>query len=221
MASTRDFPGEANRSQPDSATVTSGRTTSEQRCEPSSRRSTGRRIGPWGTSTRAVAGAAGVAWGLAVPHPHPWLALPLADSRLWGAVAGVVVLPAAITLMIALRGRGASPLGRARLGTSGRPRCLRARASLPGRDPDLDRCHVAAPRAPRPRWLRSPGRTEPTAAPSGLPGLLAVHPHRRLGGGPPRPPPMTGVSTNGADVEPTQRARSRPGRRRRTRGPRT
>lgn len=71
---------------------------------------TGRRIGPWGTATRTLAGAAGVAWGLAVPHHHPLFDLPLSGSRVWGAVAGVVVLPALMTLLIALRGRSAPPL---------------------------------------------------------------------------------------------------------------
>jgi hypothetical protein len=70
----------------------------------------GRRIGPWGTTTRLVAGAAAVAWGLAVPHEHPMFDLPGAGSRLWGSVVGIVVLPALLTLVVALRGRSAPPL---------------------------------------------------------------------------------------------------------------
>jgi hypothetical protein len=70
----------------------------------------GRRIGPWGTTTRLVAGAAAVAWGLAIPHEHPWFDLPSAGSRLWGSVLGLVVIPALLTLAVALRGRSAPPL---------------------------------------------------------------------------------------------------------------
>jgi hypothetical protein len=70
----------------------------------------GRRIGPWGTTTRLVAGAAAVAWALAVPHEHPVFDLPGAGSRLWGSVAGLVVLPALLTLVVALRGRSAPPM---------------------------------------------------------------------------------------------------------------
>ena len=70
----------------------------------------GRSIGPWGTATRALAGAGGITWGLAVPHHHPMLDLPLAGSRIWGAMIGIVVLPALMTLLIALRGRSAAPL---------------------------------------------------------------------------------------------------------------
>jgi hypothetical protein len=60
--------------------------------------------------TRAVAGAGSAAWALAVPHHHPLLDLPLAGSRSWGSVAGIVLLPGLITLMVALRGRSAPPL---------------------------------------------------------------------------------------------------------------
>lgn len=66
----------------------------------------GRRIGPWGTTTRLVAGAVAVAWGLAVPHGHPPFDLPGAGSRLWGSVLGLVVLPALLTVAVAVRGRG-------------------------------------------------------------------------------------------------------------------
>lgn len=65
----------------------------------------GRRIGPWGTTTRLVAGTAAVAWGLAVPHEHPVFDLPGAGSRPWGSVVGIVVLPALLTLAVALGGR--------------------------------------------------------------------------------------------------------------------
>jgi hypothetical protein len=70
----------------------------------------GRRIGPWGTTTRLVAGAAAVAWALAVPHAHPLFDLPGAGSRLWGSVVGLVLLPALLTVAVALRGRSARPL---------------------------------------------------------------------------------------------------------------
>ena len=70
----------------------------------------GRRIGPWGTTSRLVAGAAAVAWGLAVPHEQPLFDLPGAGSRLWGSALGIVVLPALLTLAVALRGRSAPPL---------------------------------------------------------------------------------------------------------------
>jgi hypothetical protein len=68
------------------------------------------RIGPWGIVTRAIAGAGSVAWALAVPHHHPLLDLPLAGSRTWGSVAGIVLLPGLVTLAVALRGRSAPPL---------------------------------------------------------------------------------------------------------------
>ena len=71
---------------------------------------TSNRIGPWGTVTRAVAGAGSVAWALAVPHHHPLLDLPLAGSRSWGSLAGIVLLPGLVTLVVALRGRSAPPL---------------------------------------------------------------------------------------------------------------
>jgi hypothetical protein len=70
----------------------------------------GRRIGPWGTTTRLVAGAAAVAWGLAVPHEHPLFDLPGAGSRLWGSVLGLIVFPALLTVAVAIRGRSAPPL---------------------------------------------------------------------------------------------------------------
>lgn len=70
----------------------------------------GRRIGFWGTATRAVAGAGGIAWAVAVPHGDPLLDLPRAGSRAWGTLAGTVVLPALMTLLIVLRGRSAPPL---------------------------------------------------------------------------------------------------------------
>jgi hypothetical protein len=51
-----------------------------------------------------------VVWALAVPHEQPAFDLPGAGSRLWGSVAGLVVLPALLTLVVALRGRSAPPL---------------------------------------------------------------------------------------------------------------
>lgn len=71
---------------------------------------TGCRIGPWGIATRAIAGAGGIVWGVAAPHHHPMLDLPLAGSRVWGSLAGLVLLPALMTLLIAMRGRSAPPL---------------------------------------------------------------------------------------------------------------
>lgn len=90
-------------------------------CAPATTRSggTGRHIGPWGTATRAVAGAGALAWALAVPHPNPTADLPLAGSRAWGSLAGLLLLPALITMLVALRGRSAQPL---RLGHG--PACL-------------------------------------------------------------------------------------------------
>ena len=79
-------------------------------CDPAEMSETNHRIGPWGTATRALAGVGGIAWGVSVPHQHPMLDLPLAGSRVWGAVVGVVVLPVLMTLLIALRGRSAAPL---------------------------------------------------------------------------------------------------------------
>jgi len=38
------------------------------------------------------------------------LDVPGAGSRLWGSVAGIVVLPGLLTLVVALRGRSAPPL---------------------------------------------------------------------------------------------------------------
>lgn len=70
----------------------------------------GRRIGPWGTVSRAAAGTGLVVWGLAVPHRHPWLDLPGAGSRSWGALTGLVIIPVALTLAIAARGRSAPRL---------------------------------------------------------------------------------------------------------------
>ena len=70
----------------------------------------GRRIGPWGTATRALAGLGLWAWGLAVPHAHPWLGLPGAGSRPWGILLGLVVIPGVLTLAMRLRGAGAPRL---------------------------------------------------------------------------------------------------------------
>lgn len=65
----------------------------------------GREIGPWGTTTRALAGAALIAWAVAVPHEHPWLDLPGAGSRPLGSLIGGLVVPTALTLAVLMRGR--------------------------------------------------------------------------------------------------------------------
>lgn len=70
----------------------------------------GRAIGPWGTTARAVVGAAAIAWGVAVPHEHPLLDLPGASSDLVGLVVGLVVAPVALTLAVLARGRNAPRL---------------------------------------------------------------------------------------------------------------
>jgi len=57
-----------------------------------------REIGPWGTMTRLVVGAAAVA-----------LALDIGVSWLDASI-GLLVLPAALTVLLGLRGRSASPL---------------------------------------------------------------------------------------------------------------
>jgi hypothetical protein len=111
MAPNRSFTSEPDLTGSAGVEGASGREVAGNGCCPGEiQDGTGRRIGPWGTATRLVAGAGGVAWGLAVPHHHPLFDLPLAGSRLWGALAGVVVLPVLMTLLIALRGRSAPPL---------------------------------------------------------------------------------------------------------------
>jgi hypothetical protein len=70
----------------------------------------GRTIGPWGTGVRAVAGVAGIAWAVAVPHERPWLELPGASSDLVGLLVGLVVAPRVLTLAILARGRNAPRL---------------------------------------------------------------------------------------------------------------
>lgn len=47
---------------------------------------------------------------MVVPHQHPLLDLPLASSRAWGTLAGFVLFPALVTLLVVLRGRSAPPL---------------------------------------------------------------------------------------------------------------
>ncbi|MGH3351962.1 MAG: hypothetical protein ACRDPS_14940 [Nocardioides sp.] len=64
-----------------------------------------REIGPWGTTTRALAGVALIGWAVAVPHEHPWLDLPGAGSRPLGSLVGAVIVPTALTLAVLLRGR--------------------------------------------------------------------------------------------------------------------
>lgn len=70
----------------------------------------GRRIGPWGTAARAVAGVSLIAWGVAVPHEHPWLDLPGASSRALGLALGLVAVQAVLTLAVLARGRNAPRL---------------------------------------------------------------------------------------------------------------
>ncbi|MGH3444744.1 MAG: hypothetical protein ACRDPB_05165 [Nocardioidaceae bacterium] len=70
----------------------------------------GRTIGPWGTAVRALAGAAAIALGVAVPHEHPLLDLPGASSNLIGLLVGCVAIPLALTLAIWARGRSAPRL---------------------------------------------------------------------------------------------------------------
>lgn len=66
-----------------------------------------RTIGPWGTTIRAVAGVAGIAWAVVVPHEHPWLDLPGANSDTIGLLVGLAVAPAIFTLAVRTRGRNA------------------------------------------------------------------------------------------------------------------
>lgn len=70
----------------------------------------GRTIGPWGTAIRAVTGLAGIAWALAVPHNHPLLDLPGANSDAVGLGVGLVVAPMLLTLVVLIRGRNAPRL---------------------------------------------------------------------------------------------------------------
>lgn len=67
----------------------------------------GRTIGPWGTAVRAVAGAAAIALGVAVPYEHPLLELPGASSNLIGILVGLVGTPVVLTLAMWARGRNA------------------------------------------------------------------------------------------------------------------
>jgi hypothetical protein len=112
VAHTRRSAADADRSDVGLAGGTTARSRAEADCASGTTSSGGTRgrTGPWGTATRAVAGAGALAWGLAVPHHHPMLDPPLAGSRAWGSLAGVVLLPALVTLLVALRGRSAPPL---------------------------------------------------------------------------------------------------------------
>lgn len=76
----------------------------------------GRGIGPWGTAARLVAAGLVFADALAVPHDHPVLSLPGAGVLWWNALLGLVLIPAAATLALRLRGLSAPPLA-AGLGT--------------------------------------------------------------------------------------------------------
>jgi hypothetical protein len=69
----------------------------------------GRRIGPWGTATRAGAGIAALALALLPNHGDPWLGLPAAGSRGWGLVGGLLIVPVVLTLAVRVRGRSAAP----------------------------------------------------------------------------------------------------------------
>ena len=112
MAATRHSADEADRSGVGLVDSTTAPSLAEAGCGLGTTHSGGfaRHLGPWGTAIRTVAGVGLLAWGLAVPHSHPMLDLPLADSRAWGALAGLVVLPALATLLVALHGRSAPSL---------------------------------------------------------------------------------------------------------------
>jgi hypothetical protein len=116
VANTHRSANEVDQSQDRAAGSATAQSGLEGGCVPEAARptGTGRRIGPWGTATRAVAGAGALAWALAVPHPNPMADLPLSGSRTWGSLAGVLLLPAASTLVVALvvglRGRSVPPL---------------------------------------------------------------------------------------------------------------
>ncbi len=68
------------------------------------------RVGAWGTASRAAAGVGLLTWALAVPHTQPVLGLPGAGSRVWGTVAGLLLVPGVLTALVAVRGRHAPPL---------------------------------------------------------------------------------------------------------------
>ena len=77
----------------------------------------GRRIGPWGSTARAVLGAGSVAWALAVAHDHPAGNIPGSHTLWWNVLLGLVIIPAVATVATAgMRGRGAAPL---RVGSGG------------------------------------------------------------------------------------------------------
>jgi hypothetical protein len=71
----------------------------------------GRAIGPWGTAARTAAAAGAFAWALAVPHNHPLGDVAGTGVLWWNVLLGVVLIPAAGTLAMWLRGRDAAPLG--------------------------------------------------------------------------------------------------------------
>ena len=70
----------------------------------------GRAIGPWGTAARTVAAAASFAWALAVPHNHPLGHVPGTGALWWNLLLGLVLVPAAATVAMRLRGGDASAL---------------------------------------------------------------------------------------------------------------
>ncbi|ABL79523.1 hypothetical protein Noca_4944 (plasmid) [Nocardioides sp. JS614] len=112
MATTRRPAASADRNADGLTASATAQSRPEAACAPGTTNSggTGPHTGPWGTGTRAVVGAGALAWGLAVPHQHPLLDLPLAESRAWGSLAGFVLFPLLVTLLVVLRGRSAPPL---------------------------------------------------------------------------------------------------------------
>lgn len=70
----------------------------------------GRAIGPWGTAARTLAAAGSFAWALAVPHEHPLGHVPGTGVLWWNLLLGLVLVPAAMTAALRLRGRDAAPL---------------------------------------------------------------------------------------------------------------
>lgn len=70
----------------------------------------GRAIGPWGTAARTAAAAGSFAWALAAPHNHPLGHIPGTGVFWWNVVLGLVLVPAAATVAMRLRGRDADRL---------------------------------------------------------------------------------------------------------------
>jgi hypothetical protein len=70
----------------------------------------GRAIGPWGTAARTLAAAGSFAWALAASHDHPLGHVAGTGVLWWNALLGLVLVPAAMTAALRLRGRDAAPL---------------------------------------------------------------------------------------------------------------